>query len=227
MAVTINRFWCITIFGAVAFLFQSCTGNDRHANVLTLEALIENGEVIVIEKKDSVTLRPVIAFLNDSIYCTQTQYHSYRETKNTKSKGKMVPEVVIENSFALKNIFSGITYISDTLDSQSPVFVNEKNDLMINDVLFLAPDYTSKRMADTIFTKKVIDIKVDTKLKELDEFDESVIYKWTNTGRLGTIHKMFYYQLNGRKFKSTSSCYLIAESRNYFYNDKLGILKVR
>lgn len=93
--------------------------------------------------------------------------------------------------------------------------------------MFLAPDYSSKIKADTTASRNIADVKMDENLKKLNEFDESVIYKWTNTGRLGTMHEMFYYQLGGKKFKSTSECYLIAENGNYFYNGKLGILKIK
>ncbi len=217
----------IVVLGAIVFLFQSCTSKDKHPDVLTLEKLIENGEVIFIEKKDSVSLFPFITFLNDSVYLTQTPHYNYSETKNSGSNEKTAPEVVINNSFELKNIFNGKTYISETVDSKLLVSINEKNDVIINDVMFLAPDYTSKKPADTAFAKKTTDIKVDEKLNELDEFYKSIIHKWTNTGRLGTMHEIFYYQLDGKKFKSASACYLITENGNYFYNGNLGILKVK
>lgn len=217
----------ITLLLAIAFLFQSCTSKDKHPDVVTLEKLIKNGEVIFIEKKDSVSLFPLITFLNDSVYLTQMPHHNYSETKNPDSNQKTATEVSIKNSFALKNIFNGKTYLSKTLDSKSSVFINEKNDLIINDIMFLAPDYSSKIKADTISAQHIIDVKIDEKLKKLNEFDESVIYKWTNTGRLGTMHEMFYYQLGGKKFKSTSECYLLTENGNYFYNGKLGILKIK
>ncbi|SMC36985.1 hypothetical protein SAMN04488524_0009 [Pedobacter africanus] len=217
----------ITLLGAVVLLFQSCTSKDKHPDVLTLEKLIENGEVIFIEKKDSVSLSPFITFLNDSVYLTQTSHHNYSETKNSGSNEKTATEVSIKNSFALKNVFNGKTYHSETLHSKSLVSINKNNDVIINDVMFLAPDYTSKKPADTAFAKKTTDIKADEKLNELDEFDKSIIRKWTNTGRLGTMHEMFYYQLGGKKFKSTSECYLITENGNYFYNSKLGILKLK
>lgn len=217
----------ITLLFATAFIFQSCTSKDKHPDVLTLEKLTENGDVIFIEKKDSVSLFPFITFLNDSVYLTQTPHHNYSESKTQGRNEKTAIEVVIKNSFALKNIFQGKTYLSKTLDSKSSVFINEKNNLIINDVMFLAPDYSSKIKADTISAQNIIDVKMDEKLKKLNEFDESIIYKWTNTGRLGTMHEMFYYQFGGKKFKSTSECYLITENGNYFYNSKLGILKVK
>ena len=216
-----------TIFLATAFLFQSCTSEDKHPNVLTLEKLIENGKVIFIEKKDPGSLFPFITFVNDSVYLTQMPHHHYAETKNPGSNEKTAAELAIKNSFVLKNIFSGKTYISETVDSKSLVSINKKNDLIINDVMFLAPDYTSKKPADTTSAQKITDISVEEKLKELDEFDESIIHKWTNTGRLGTMQEIFYYQLDGKKFKSGSSCYLITENGNYFYNPKLGILKIK
>lgn len=215
-----------TIFLA-AFLFLSCTSEDKHPNVLTLEKLIENGEVICIEKKDSVSLLPLITFLNDSIYFTQTQAHTYPESPGISTNEKTVTDIAIKNSVELKNVFNGKKYISVTIDSKTLVSVNEKNDIIINDVVFLAPDYSSKRTADTTFTKEINTIKNEEKLKKLNEFDERIIYKWTNKGRLGTMHEMFYYQLDGKKFKSESECYLITENGNYFYNNKLGILKFK
>ncbi|MFA4870668.1 MAG: hypothetical protein WC623_20900 [Pedobacter sp.] len=216
----------LTTLFFTALMLQSCTSKDKHPDILTLEKLIENGEVIFIEKKDSVSLFPFITFLSDSVYLTQTPHHIYSETKNPESNEKTATEVSIKNNFALKNVFNGKTYHSEMLDSKSSVLINEKNDVIINDVMFLAPDYTSKKPADTAFAKKTSDIKVDEKLNELDEFDKSIIHKWTNTGRLGTMHEIFYYQLDGKKFKSASSCYLITENGNYFYNGKLGILKI-
>ncbi|MEQ7802069.1 hypothetical protein ABDJ41_19895 [Pedobacter sp. ASV1-7] len=216
-----------TLLLATAFLFHSCTSKDKHPDVLTLEKLIENGEVIFIEKKDSVSLFPYITFLSDSVYLTQMPHHNYSETKNPGSNGKTATDVSIKNSFALKNVFNGKTYLSETLDSKSSVYINEKNDFIIKDIMFLAPDYNSKIKADTIATRNIADVKMDEKLKKLNEFDESIIYKWTNTGRLGTMHEMFYYQIGGKKFKSTTECYLITENGNYFYNGKLGILKIK
>ncbi|MDR6786634.1 hypothetical protein ABIE26_005180 [Pedobacter africanus] len=217
----------IILLLAIAFLFQSCTSKDKHPDILTLEKLIENGEVIFIEKKDSVSLFPFITFLSDSVYLTQTPHHNYSETKTPGSNEKTATEVSIKNSFALKNVFNGKTYHSETLDSKSSVFINEKNDLIIKDIMFLAPDYNSKIKADTTAARNIADVKMDEKLKKLNEFDESIIYKWTNTGRLGTMHEMFYYQFGGKKFKSTSECYLITENGNYFYNGKLGILQIK
>lgn len=215
-----------TLFLAIAFIFQSCTSKDKHPDVLTLEKLIEKGDVIFIEKKDSTSLFPFITFLNDSVYLTQMPLHNYSETKSPGSNEKTATEVIIKNSFALKNVFNGKTYHSETLDSKSSVFINEKNDFIIKDIMFLAPDYNSKVKADTTAARNIADVKMDEKLKKLNEFDESVIYKWTNTGRLGTMHEMFYYQIGGKKFKSTSECYLITENGNYFYNGKFGILKI-
>jgi len=217
----------ITLLLATAFLFHSCTNKDKHPDVLTLEKLIENGEVIFIEKKDSVSLFPFITFLSDSVYLTQMPHHNYSETKNPGSNEKTATEVSIKNSFALKNVFNGKTYHSETLDSKSSLSINENNDLIINDIMFLAPDYNSKIKADTTAARNIADVKMDEKLKKPNEFDESIIYKWTNTGRLGTMHEMFYYQFGGKKFKSTSECYLITENGNYFYNGKLGILQIK
>lgn len=217
----------IILLLATAFLFHSCTSKDKHPDVLTLEKLIENGEVIFIEKKDSVSLFPFITFLNDSVYLTQTPHHNYSETKNPDSNEKKATDLSIKNNFALKNVFNGKTYLSETLDSKSSVFINEKHDFIIKDIMFLAPDYNSKIKADTTAARNIADVKMDEKLKKLNEFDESIIYKWTNTGRLGTMHEMFYYQFGGKKFKSTSECYLITENGNYFYNGKLGILQIK
>lgn len=135
--------------------------------------------------------------------------------------------MVIKNSFALKNIFNGKIYHTETLDSRSSVLVNKRNDVIINDIMYLAPDYSSKIKADTLSAVNVTDLKVDEKLNKLNEFDESIINKWTNDGRLGTFHEILYYQLGGKKFKSTSECYLIQEKGKYFYNSKLGILKFK
>ena len=183
---TMNKLF--KIFLATAFLFPSCTSEDKHPDVLTLEKLIENGMVIFIEKKDPVSLFPFITFVNESVYLTQTPHHHYAATKTPGINEKTAAEVAIKNSFALKNIFTRKNYISETVDSKSLISINEKNDLIINEVMFIAPDYTSKKPTDTTSAKKIADIKVDEKLKELDEFDESIIHKWTNTGRLGTMH---------------------------------------
>lgn len=217
----------LTLFWVTAFIFQACTSEDKHPNVLSLEKLIENGEVVFIEKKDPVSLFPVITFLNDSVYLTQTQHHNYAESAGKGSDDKTVTDAVIANNFELKNILNGKTYVSQTVDSKFPVTINEKNDIVINDVAFLAPDYASKTKADTSFAKHITDIKTDEKLKELNEFNQSIITEWTNTGRLGTMHEMFYYELDGKKFKSESACYLITEKGSYFYNGKLGILKIK
>lgn len=69
--------YLITIFCAVAFLFQSCTREDKHPMVVTLEKLIQNGDVTFIEKKDSVLLFPFMMFLSDSVYITQSPQHHY------------------------------------------------------------------------------------------------------------------------------------------------------
>ncbi|OJX32668.1 MAG: hypothetical protein BGO86_10435 [Chryseobacterium sp. 36-9] len=212
-------------FLITASLFQSCTSKDKHPNVLTLEKLIENGEVVFVEKKDSVSLQPFITFVNDSVYVVQTQEQVSADTKNIKSNEKAVKDVVIKNSITIKNVISGKTYLSETVDSKYPIRINKKNDVIIDDAMFLAPDYTTKVKADTTFAKNITDIKVDEKLKKLKEFDKSITTKLTNTGRLGTMHKLFYYQRGERKFKSTSECYLIIENGNYLYNNRLGILK--
>lgn len=215
------------LFFITAFLLQSCTSEDKHPNVPILEKLIKNGEVVFVEKKDSVSLQPFITFVNDSVYVVQTQQQVSADTKNIKSNEKAVTDVVIKNSIAIKNVISGKTYLSETVDSKYTIRINEKNDVIINDAMFLAPGYTTKVKADTTFAKNITDINVDEKLKKLKEFDKSITTKWTNTNRLGTMHKLFYYQLGERKFKSASECYLITENGNYFYNGKLGILKIK
>lgn len=217
----------ITLLLANIFLFQACTHNDRHPDIPTLEKLIENGEVIFIEKKDPVSLLPFITFFSDSVYYKQFQHHGVSESSDLGNNQKTVPDVTIENSFELKNINNGKIYISRRINSKSPVLINEKNDIILDNVIFLAPDYITKTKVDTVVAREITAIKPGERLKVLDEFDKSVIYKWTNTGRLGTIHKLFYYQLDGKKFKTESECYLITENGEYFYNDRLGILKIK
>lgn len=188
-----------------------------------MEQLIKNREIVFIEKKDPVSLSPTIIFLNDSVYATQAQQQIYAE-KNPNADEKTVAGTTIKSHFALKNIMNGKTYIAGTVDSKSPVTINDKNDIIVNGMKLLAPGYTSKSKEDTVVAKPITAITTEEKLRELNQFDESVIHKWTNTGRLGTLHEIFYYEIDGKKFKSASTCYLI--KGQYFYNVKLGILKL-
>lgn len=204
--------------------FLACTSQDKHAEVATLEQLIKNGEIVFIEKKDPVSLSPNIIFLNDLVYATQTQQQIYAE-KNTNADEKTVAGTTIKTHFSLKNIMNGKTYIIETVDPKSPVVINDKNDIIVNGMKLLAPGYTSKSKEDTVVAKPITAITTEEKLRELNQFDESVIHKWTNTGRLGNLHEIFYYEIDGKKFKSASTCYLI--KGQYFYNVKLGILKLK
>lgn len=214
----------LLIFSGMLMVCLSCT-KDKHPDVLTLKQVIEKGDIVVVEKRDS-TLMHTLTFINDSIYLSQKQHFIDPSDKSSHDHIKKEADYVIKNSIEIKNLINRTTYLTDTLDSGSPVLMNKKGDLLINPTVFISPGYSTRRTADRTGLKGYTDIETSSKvLKMLDEFDESIIYKWTNTGKLGNLHDLFYFQINGMKFKSTTECYFIRN--NYFYNSKYGILKAK
>lgn len=212
------------IFSGMLMVCLSCT-KDKHPDVLTLKQLIEKGDIVVVEKRDS-TLSHTISFINDSIYLSKKQHFIYLSDKSSHDNVKKEADYDIKNSIELKNMINGKTYLTDTIDSGSSVLIDNKGDLLINNTVFASPGYSTIKSADSSKVKDYKDIETSAKaLTILDEFDESIIYKWTNTGKLGNLHDLFYFQINGTKFKSTTECYLIRNK--YFYNSKYGVLKFK
>ena len=217
-----------SLFLIVLMILQSCR-KDRHPNISTLQELINKGEVILIEKKDSISGQPIITFINDSIYIAKKVQYIDNETEITNEDEKMTTTYTTRNSIKLKNVLNGTTYFSDTIDSGVTIFTNDSSEIIIENFIYSPPHYTAKKVDNNNSTSiiQIPDIQNDNTLKELSEFDKSVYYDWTNTSRLGTIHEMFYYQLNEKKFKFTSQCYLVSQKKGYFYNPILGIMRLK
>lgn len=217
-----------------AFLFvmtlHSCsfaTKEDQHPDVPTLEELISTNKVVAVEALDS-TVMHTIKMLSDSLYYSKRQLHFFQESNNGDQKA--TTNYSIGNEFHLKNIYSGKTYVLDTLNSDSTILMDNNRNVIIGGFLYAAPDYAVKQKVDSAASKngftEIGELALALKNK-LPEFDESIVYKWTN-GRLPNFHKIYYYELDGQKFRSFGSeCYGINSNPTYFYNARLGILKMK
>ena len=210
--------------------FHSCslaTKEDQHPDVPTLEELISRNKVIQIEALD-LTVMHTIGMLSDSIYFSKRQLHFSPGSNNGDQKA--TTNYSIGNEFHLKNVYSGKTYVLDTVNSDTKILMNNKRNVIIGGFQYAAPDYAVKQKVDSATSKigftEIGELVVKLK-NELPEFDECVVYKWTN-GKLPSFHKIYYYELDGRKFKSFGNeCYRINSNHTYFYNSRLGILKMK
>lgn len=201
---------------------------DQHPDVATLDELIAANKVEVVEEIDS-TLMHTLRMWNDSLYYSKKQLHVVQEVA-TEEGQKSMGITTIKNEFQLKNIYTGKTYILDTVPSTSEILADKNQHLILNNILYLAPTYAVKERADSTTIQNgftAIDQKVEDLKTALPEFDESIVYKWTN-GRLPSYHEIFYYELDGQRFKTLGSeCYRINSNPKYFYNSRIGIMKIK
>ncbi len=211
--------------------FHSCsfaTKEDKNPEVSTLEELITANKVVQVEERDS-TVMHTLAMLDDSLYYSKRQLSIYQSSANGVEE-KDPSKYTVKNEIRLKNVYSGKIYLSDTVSSASAILMDKNHNIILNNVCYEAPSYLTKRLvysADMGNGFVAIEQQAVSLGKELPEFDESIVYKWTN-GRLPSMHKMFYYELEGQKFKSIGSeCYRINGNPKYFYQARLGILKMK
>lgn len=221
---SIFAFLLITSFHSCSF----ATKEDGKSEVSTLEELIAANKVLQVEAWDS-TVMHTIAMLTDSLYYSKRQLHIFQPSGNGE-KEKDPTTYTVKNEVRLKNVYNGKTYLSDTVSSGSVILIDKNHNIILNDVLYVAPSYSAKRGVDSAsIGNGFVDMelqKVELK-NELPEFDESTVYEWTN-GRLPSFHKMFYYELDGQKFTSLGSeCYRINSDPKYFYQARFGILKMK
>ncbi|SDD26834.1 hypothetical protein [Niabella drilacis] len=204
------------------------TKEDQHPGVSTLEELIGANIVIQVEALDS-TVMHTIKMLSDSLYYSKRQLLFFQDPKN-KDAQKNATGYSIGNELRLKNVYGSKTYVVDTVNSDSTILMDKNRNIIIGDFLYAAPDYAVKQKMDSATSKNgftnIGELAMELK-NELPEFDQSIVYKWTN-GRLPGFNKIYYYELNGQRFKSLGSeCYRINSDPKYFYNARFGILKMK
>ncbi|GGG88948.1 hypothetical protein GCM10007415_23800 [Parapedobacter pyrenivorans] len=221
-----------SIFGVLIIIsLHSCslaTKEDQHPDIPTLEELVRTKKVIQVEALDP-TVMHTVKMLDDSLYYSKKQLHFFQDSNN-KEPQKNAAEYRIGNEFQLKNLFNGKTYVADTVSSDSKILMDKNRNIIAGGFLYAAPDYAVKQKIDSAASEKgfteIGEVAVELK-NELPEFDESIVYQWTN-GRLPNFDKIYYYELDGQKFKSfDSECYRINSNPNYFYNARFGILRMK
>ncbi|MFD2556204.1 hypothetical protein [Sphingobacterium tabacisoli] len=216
---------------SVITFFHSCSlvgREDRNPEVSTLEELIAVNKVLQVEERDSAVMH-TLAMLTDSLYYSKRQLSVFQPVA-IEEDHKTPANYTVKNEIRIKNVYNGKTYLSDTVGSASTILMDKSRNIIVNNVLYVAPSYSKKKILDSASIGNAFTDMEQQSIKleqELPEFDESIVYRWTN-GRIPSFHKMFYYELEGQKFKSLGNeCYRINSSPKYFYQARFGILKMK
>ena len=216
------------IFFLFPFLLNSCTQKDKHPELITLKELVNNGTFEVIDPADSVTTAKSFIFINYSLYLVR-EYFMISEEKPLKNPDeKVVNDMSNYYRFELKNLRKQKSYFTDTISVGEFAGINKSTDVILNNTLYTAPKFDAKTVVDSTEAKKFADLdQLKLQLPEVFQFDERITYKCVNGGRLPTCYDMYYYELQGKKFKTTSQSLAFPANPEYIYSYDFGILKLK
>jgi hypothetical protein len=208
-------------------LFLSCTQQDKHPDVPTLDELVSFGKIKVLEENtDDAT---TITIINDSMLFSSKKI--YKEEKEQHSAGpndKKDIRYELRKGFSIKNFESQKIYLVGEFTAKNNLQINAKGDVLFNDNIMSFPDHDKDWISTTAADKQnftPFDDLPNFHNGKLPEFEDKIRYKWSN-GKLPSPHYLYYYTIGGLKFKSTDECYMINRDKSYFHCPGKGLYKV-
>lgn len=220
-----NKISKLIATGMLLFLF-SCNyfvQKDKFPEVLTVEDLLKNNKLQVVERKDSTAIQSFY-ILNDSIFISKKQFKIELKNNNKEVDYKIM------NSLTIKNFRNNKVYFSAKISSSDSLFIDKQNDIIISNQIVKAPDYKTQLAFDQNNNKEFFKLDsigtiLNNKLVEVDQFSKRILYKLDN-GKLPNPRYIYYYTLGDLKFKSKrDQCFYIDKAKKYIYHPKYGILK--
>jgi len=207
--------------------FLSCTQQDKHPDVPTLDELVNSGKIKVLEENtDDAT---TITIINDSMLFSSKKI--YKEEKDQHPAGpndKKDIRYELRREFSIKNFESQKTYLAGEFSAKDNLQINARGDVLFSNNILPFPDYDKDWISATAADKQnftPFDDLPNFHNGKLPEFEDKIRYKWSN-GKLPSPHYLYYYTIGGLKFKYTDECYLISKDKNYFHCPGKGVYKV-